>query len=445
MNAHTHKPRLALIAFSFLFTNAFAQLQIDMDVTAVEMVEHFVGPGVPVIDNVTFGGAAESRGLFSNGNYSLGMESGVFLCTGDGNMIPGPNSSGISGIDNGSPGDPSLNSISLYTTYNASVIQFDFIPVNDTLRLWYSFASDEYNESVNTIWNDLCAAFITGPNPMGGQYANKNIAIVPGTISKVSINTVNNGWADIGVVPTGPCMNCAYYDDNTGGLDLEYDGKTVPLLSWINVVPFEEYHIRIGVADVAGPGKDSGMFLKEHSLFSPGPADFTSFHFLTADNPNLPFDVTGVISGQSVYLAVPANTDITNLVASFTESGAYVRVNGVLQHSGITANDFSDPVVYELQGQKIKNWTVNVEIVVDVPSVDFTRVIISPNPAKETLVLSNVNGFKVTVTDLQGRILNEFVASGEECSLQTDHLLKGIYLVRLEKDGFTSTKKVIIE
>lgn len=445
MNAYTLKTRLALIAFSFLFTTSFAQVQIDTDVNAVEMVEHFIGPGVPVFDNVTYAGADEARGLFSNGYYAIEMESGVFLCTGDGNFIPGPNSSGISGIDNGSPGDSSLNLLSTEPTYNASVLEFDFIPVNDTLRFWYSFGSEDYNESVTTMWNDLCAAFITGPNPAGGVYANKNIAIIPGTTSKVSINTLNNGWADIGVVPTGPCMNCQYYWDNTGGLELEYDGRTVVLVGWILVVPYEEYHLKIAVADVAGPGKDSGIFLKEYSLFSPGPADFTSFHFLTADNPDLPFDVTGVISGQTIYLAVPANTDITNLVASFTGSGAYARVNGVLQHSSVTANDFSNPLVYELQGHDIKNWTVNVEIVVDIPQVDFTGVTISPNPSRGSVILNNINGCQITVNDLQGRIVETLVASNTENSVIIDRLQPGIYLLRLEKEGFSSTRKVIIE
>lgn len=446
MNAHTLKTRLALIALSFLFTTSYAQVQIDTDVNAVEMVEHFVGPGIFAFDNVTFTGAEEARGLFSEGDNTFGIESGVILCSGSGYLIPGPNISGSTGINNGAPGDPTLNALSPEITYNAAVLQFDFIPLNDTIRFNYIFGSDQYSESVGTVWDDLCAAFITGPNPYGGVYSSKNIAIVPGsTNTKVSISTINNGWAAAGTIPVGPCTNCEYFWDNTGGILLEYDGFTTILTAWILVVPLEEYHIKIAVSDVADTGKDSGMFLEEYSLFSPGPADFTSFHFLTADNPNLPFDVTGVISDQSVYLAVPANTDITNLVASFTESGAYVRVNSVLQQSGVTPNDFSNPLVYELQGQKIESWTVNVEIVVDVPSVDFSRVTISPNPSKGSVLLNNINGCQITVNDLQGRIFETTVASNTENSVIIDRLQPGIYFLRLEKEGFSSTRKVIIE
>jgi hypothetical protein len=445
MNAHTLKTRLALIAFSFLIATSFAQVQINCDVTPVQMVEHFFGPGIFVFDNVSFTGADEARGLFSDAANSLYMESGIFLCTGNGYLIPGPNISGTTGIDNGTPGNAILNSISTQTTYNASVLEFDFIPVNDSLRFNYSFGSEEYNESVNTMWNDLGAAFITGPNPMGGQYSNKKITIVPGTVSStVSINTVNNGWSETGVVPTGPCMNCAYYYDNTGGLDLEYDGRTVPLPAWILVIPFEEYHVMIGVADVAGPGKDSGIFLEEHSLFSPGPAEFTSFSFLMEDNPELPYDITGVISNQTVYLAVPQNTDVTSLVASYTDKGACVRVDEVMQESGVTANDFSNPIVYQLHGHDIKDWIVNVEIVVDVPQVSFNQVTIAPNPSKGIIQLDNIKDISIILMDVQGKRIFSSNGFHEQSSILIDDLQPGVYLVELRKGGTKETRKVVV-
>ena len=44
-------------------------------------------------------------------------------------------------------------------------------------------------------------------------------------------------------------------------------------------------------------------------------------------------------------IAVPANTDISALVARFTtEDGNEVKINGVLQESGVTANDYTYPV-----------------------------------------------------------------------------------------------------
>jgi hypothetical protein len=126
-----------------------AQIQINMDVTALEMVEHLQGPGILFYDNVTFQGAGVSRGLFSNAeNTLLGMESGIFLTTGTGLYIPGPNMSGATGSINGTPGHAVLNTLATGTTYDASVLEFDFIPVNDTVEFNCSFGSEEYNEHV---------------------------------------------------------------------------------------------------------------------------------------------------------------------------------------------------------------------------------------------------------------------------------------------------------
>ncbi|PJF33841.1 MAG: hypothetical protein CUN57_01095, partial [Phototrophicales bacterium] len=77
------------------------------------------------------------------------------------------------------------------------------------------------------------------------------------------------GYAPGGVVPTGPCTNCQYYNDNTGGLTLEYDGFTTVLVAWLLVVPCETYHIKLGVADAGDGIYDSGVFIEENSFESP--------------------------------------------------------------------------------------------------------------------------------------------------------------------------------
>lgn len=60
--------------------------------------------------------------------------------------------------------------------------------------------------------------------------------------------------------------------------------------------------------------------------------------------------VPGVIgSGGSIYVTVPAGTNVTSLVATFAVSGpagAGVAVTGVQQTSGVSANDFTRPVTY---------------------------------------------------------------------------------------------------
>jgi hypothetical protein len=95
-----------------------------------------------------------------------------------------------------------LSAIAGYQTYDASVLSFDFVPETDTLRIRYVFGSEDYNEWVGHSYKDIFACFITGPNPSGGYYVDKNIAIIPDTTNTpITINAVNNGYTSLPASP----------------------------------------------------------------------------------------------------------------------------------------------------------------------------------------------------------------------------------------------------
>jgi uncharacterized protein YegL len=56
----------------------------------------------------------------------------------------------------------------------------------------------------------------------------------------------------------------------------------------------------------------------------------------------------GIIDGnaKAISVTVPHGTDVTALVATFTTTGASVRVGSTIQVSGTTPNDFTNPVSY---------------------------------------------------------------------------------------------------
>jgi formylglycine-generating enzyme required for sulfatase activity len=72
----------------------------------------------------------------------------------------------------------------------------------------------------------------------------------------------------------------------------------------------------------------------------------TAYSFTAADNTELNSTVTGTISGTDISVTLPYGTDVTSLVADFTTTGVSVTVNGTEQESGVTPNDFTDPVIY---------------------------------------------------------------------------------------------------
>ena len=444
------KTRIILPAILFLvftFTNNISYSQIEIfpgpDVTPADMVESLIGPGV-YYDNVTFQGADIARGIFSNGNSTnIGIETGVFLTSGSGYIIPGPNTSSSAGANNGLPGHPLLNSLTTATTYDASVLEFDFIPLNDTVKCRFVFGSEEYNEWVFSTFNDVFGFFVNGPKPDSGQYIDYNIALVPGTNIPITINNVNNGYAPPGVVPTGPCTNCEYYLDNTGGLTIQYDGFTTVITLWVLVIPDETYHFAVALADVGDHIYDSGVLIEGTSFKSLGPADFLSFNFLMEHNPELSFDIIGEMINDEVHLEIPPGVNITSLIADFEVRGVEVFVDEVLQETGITPNNFTQPVEYFLMGYEHKDWTVIVDVVTDIVHHQLQSVI-SPNPSVGKIQIENMEGINVKVYGLLGNLMENYPATMGKNIIVIDDLPEGLYLVELEKEGKTEIRKVIV-
>lgn len=254
-----------LISLCLALTTAHAQINLSGSLTPQQLVQSLVGPGVTV-SNVTFTGAPDATAFFTEPTASFGMISGILLTTGIDTIVKGPNTLSSAGVDNLMPGDSLLNANidSTLTTFDACVLEFDFVPRTDSIVFHYVFGSEEYNEFVWMGYNDIFGFFISGPGINGV----KNIALVPGTNTPVSIDSINNGYAPTGTLPTGPCTNCQYYVDNTNGTILQYDGYTTLLSAGTHVQPCGTYHIKLAIADVGDGVYDSGIFLEAGSFKS---------------------------------------------------------------------------------------------------------------------------------------------------------------------------------
>ena len=139
-------------------------------------------------------------------------------------------------------------------TMDACALEFDCVPVGDSLLFNFSFGSEEYPEYVGSSFNDAFAIYITGP----GFLVPTNVAAIPGG-TLVSINNVNAG------------VNYTYFHDNQDppGQYVAYDGFTTNLTAFAVVQPGETYHFKVVVADVADMVFDSGVFLEAFSFHSP--------------------------------------------------------------------------------------------------------------------------------------------------------------------------------
>lgn len=229
---------------------------ISVDVvtyTPQELVEEILITGCLSASNISYTGDPQSIGYFSGGNTAFGFDDGVILCSGNATDAEGPNTGTGTGTNMGANGDADLTSIVGATTYDAAVLEFDFVPASDQLHFEYVFGSDEYMEYANSNYNDGFA-FILDGGPE--NYNNENIALLPGTSTPVSINNVNE------------TSNPGYYISNEPGNEIEYDGYTVTLVAEADVTMCETYHIKLVVADCYDGILDSGVFLKAGSFAS---------------------------------------------------------------------------------------------------------------------------------------------------------------------------------
>ncbi|MDD3688393.1 MAG: choice-of-anchor L domain-containing protein, partial [Bacteroidales bacterium] len=220
---------------------------------AEQLITEVLVSGCVEASNVTFSGNPLSIGYFDNGVPGLDFESGIIISTGRASAAAGPNTSNSTGYFMNTPGDADLDALTGMTTYDASIIEFDFVPASDVITFEYVFGSEEYEEFVGMNLNDAFAFFVSG-GPEG--YANENVAIIPGVGVPVTINNVNS------------TTNSSYYINNIGGADLQYDGLTVTLTATIDVTECESYHIKLAIADVGDVLYDSGVFLKAGSFSS---------------------------------------------------------------------------------------------------------------------------------------------------------------------------------
>src|SRR5690606_11407689 len=209
-------------------------------------------------------------GYFYRTGPGFPFEDGVVLVTGDASDITGPNDTSL---DNGSwAGDTDLfNYMSGLgvdpglTDYNdASVLEFDFVPFEDTLEFEFLFASEEYG-TFQCDYSDAFAFFLTDTD----TGVTTNLAIVPGTNDPVSVVTIRDNTHN------GSCgsVNPTYFDTFYGttgvapiAAPINFNGHTVPMVATSPVTPYTTYHIKLVIADRNDNSFDSAVFLKGGSF-----------------------------------------------------------------------------------------------------------------------------------------------------------------------------------
>ena len=332
---NTFKNTISVLLFALLIQFGNAQnISVDEGYTPQDLVEDvLINSTCANVFNVSVSGGnfatgEKSYGYFDGTGTTFPFQNGIILSTGKINNAPGPN--GYLSDDGGGMGwngDPDLNdALGLSNTFNATVLEFDFIPLGNRISFDYIFSSEQYLSSPSSNQCNYTDgfAFLLKRN---GDISYQNLAVIPGTKTPVKVNTVR------GPGTICPPANAAYFDAFNGtNHPTNFNGQTKVLKAESDVIPGQTYHIKLVIADEGNYRYDSAIFLGGGSFnFT---IDIGDDRLIANGNPlcqgeNLAVNATQVgATGYQWFQNTIAIPGATNATYNITSAGNYlVEIN----------------------------------------------------------------------------------------------------------------------
>jgi len=400
--------------------------------TIDDIVQNILGAGISY-SNVVYTGDSTAIGDFSGGNApGIGIDNGIVLSTGLAMNALGPNELSGTSFSHSLPGDLDLDAISGGTTYDACVLEFDFIPTTSLVYVEFILGSDEYMEYTNIA--DIFAFFING----------ENCALIPGTETPVSIGTVNLD------------TNAQYYIDNpdtNAVYDIEFDGFTTVLTAVVNCSLGETNHIKLAVADYSDTSIDTWILIKGNS-------------FNSIENP---LSISAIAtSASNIDLSWSLNANSEDVIVVYSDAGFGVPVNGAeynvddiipgggtviykgsataFSHSGLTANTLYN---YKIWSNNSNSYSSGIEtnattmIGSGINDINAINIALYPNPSTGLFTIQNADGFDVIISDINGKTIQDFSVNNSDYSVNISDQASGLYFIKFTNDTQTTTLKFV--
>ncbi len=293
----------------------------DTEHTIEELVTDVLVGSPCLVSNITwktgtFYNSVNGIGYFSKNGSEFPFEEGVVLATGNVLDTPGPANGPFNSGTSAWLDDPQLttymnNYLNQPTQkyYNATILEFDFMPVVSDFTFNFIFASNEYG-LYQCSFSDAFAFFLTDTT----TGVTTNLALVPDTTAPISVVTIRKAlhspldWLtdEPQCGDVNPEYFAACYDPTYNGLPpimspINFNGLTIPMIAESTVVPGRTYHIKLVIQDRGDSGVDSAVFLDGGS-FNIGNVDFGDD--LLVENNN------ALCDGESIVLDSGLNPDL---------------------------------------------------------------------------------------------------------------------------------------
>nr|MUH38594.1 gliding motility-associated C-terminal domain-containing protein [Zobellia laminariae] len=259
--------KMKILGFLVLLLSSIGlRAQINVDVTTYSVEELvkdiLINSNCAETGNYTSKtGTAEGVngiGYFDANSSGFPFEEGIVLSTGRAKLAEGPNDDIHNSGSDEWLGDADLKSITgSDLLFNASYIQFDFVPQTNSISFNFLFASEEYQENYQCTFGDVFAFILTD-----SKGVSTNLAVIPNNKLPVSVTTIRPGV-------TGECnsKNLSYFDKINGDDSaISFHGQTVSMTAESLVVPGDSYTIKLVIADNRDSQVDSAVFLEAGSF-----------------------------------------------------------------------------------------------------------------------------------------------------------------------------------
>ncbi|GLB48776.1 choice-of-anchor L domain-containing protein [Neptunitalea lumnitzerae] len=233
----------------------------DTDYTVDQLIKDvLINESCSTASNIQYSTGSNYGNVNGIGSFSAAwnfpIQEGIILSTGDIFTAEGPNVANHSGGTTTWPSDADLTAIS-GPGFNASYIEFDFVPQVEHISFDYIFASEEYLAQFECNFSDVFAFLLTDQN---GNTT--NMAVLPNSNIPVTVVNVHGG-----IGACGPA-NAQYFDtyNASGTGEIDFNGQTVVLTAESDVIPGQTYHLKLAIQDNGDSNYDSAVFLSSHTL-----------------------------------------------------------------------------------------------------------------------------------------------------------------------------------
>ena len=285
-------------------------------------------------------GSTNGIGYFEANGSSWPCENGLIMTSGDVANAPGPESGVLLDGTYEWPGDGDLEAfipgLNAGDTNNASIIEFEFVPVSNSMSFDFIFAAEEYG-TFQCTFTDAFAFLLT--DSAGNT---TNLAIVPGTDDPISVLTVRDDQYNGACESVNEEWFANYY--GPGGLPpltspTNFIGHTEVMTASATVIPNEVYTIKLVVADDGDTIYDSAVFIDGGS-FDIGQLDLGEDILVSSGN--------ALCEGQEIVLdagALPNNSTIEWFMDGTLmegETGVTLTVTETAFYSAIITVDNTD-------------------------------------------------------------------------------------------------------